>query len=346
MTGRTSPLVTVAIPTWNRAHFLREALQSVLDQSLKEIEVIVSDNASTDNTAEVVTSYRDPRLHYAPLERNAGAYRNMSRCLRLGSAPLVVVLQDDDLMLPDNLERKVRILEKYPDVDIVHSDHQLVGPEGTEVLQERLNWVPSQSDLIERGSVVVRRLLVGSYWIDPSSALMRRTIIVDEHWDESDGTVADLGLCLRLARRARAVAYISESLCARRVHPEADSFKRGTHELESSGYFPTFEEIRRAQRVKERFLIQYGHELPELRQVRSASRRAAKEEMIRRAVRKSLANRSPAVTWRLLLGASRVEPALFLVPTAMRYLARRLVGRRGRRLAYRILRRPQMRPPR
>ena len=79
------PLVTICIPTYNRPEMLRQSLQSVLWQSYRHLEVIVSDNASDTDTAAVVDSVGDDRVRVDRLATNIGLHRNMSRCLHLGT---------------------------------------------------------------------------------------------------------------------------------------------------------------------------------------------------------------------------------------------------------------------
>jgi glycosyltransferase involved in cell wall biosynthesis len=105
---------------------LGDAIRSVLDQSFTNFEVFVSDNASTDDTAEVVASFDDPRVRYVRNDTNLGPLANMSRGFALGEAPLVTILPDDDLMLPGCLERKVRLLEEDTRIGLVHSAYWLV----------------------------------------------------------------------------------------------------------------------------------------------------------------------------------------------------------------------------
>lgn len=111
---RQQPAVTVCIPTYNRRELLSRSLQSVLDQSLEDAEIIISDNASTDDTEEYVRSIGDPRVRYSRLPSNIGLFGNLSRCLSLGTGRYRVMLPDDDSMLPGNLEAKVRFLDANP----------------------------------------------------------------------------------------------------------------------------------------------------------------------------------------------------------------------------------------
>src|SRR5262245_40129939 len=92
-----SPLVTIGIPTYNRAHYLRESISAALAQSYSKIEVIVSDNASTDNTKDVVLALSDSRIVYSRGEQNVGAENNFARVLQLATGKYFGWLQDDDL---------------------------------------------------------------------------------------------------------------------------------------------------------------------------------------------------------------------------------------------------------
>ena len=123
--GETSPLVTVAIPTRNRSDMLCRCLESVLAQTLSELEIYVSDNASTDDTKSVVESFGDARIHYLRLDDNIGLWGNLSRCLDLGEAPFITVLAADDMMLRENLERMIHFLQQHPRVGMVHYAFQV-----------------------------------------------------------------------------------------------------------------------------------------------------------------------------------------------------------------------------
>ena len=124
--GSAAARVTVAIPTYQRPELLRETLASALRQTLEEIEIFVSDNGGDDETAAVAASFGDPRITYAPLEENIGAYRNLSRCLRLGKAPYLAILQDDDLLMPRSLERKLERMQSDPRIAVVNTAHSVI----------------------------------------------------------------------------------------------------------------------------------------------------------------------------------------------------------------------------
>ena len=113
--------VTVGIPTRNRSRLLARSIASVLGQSYRHFTLVVSDNASDDDTASVVASFRDPRLVYRPLERNIGRAANFNRLIELAETEFVVLLGDDDELHPDHLSLTVDALKRWPTVGVAHT---------------------------------------------------------------------------------------------------------------------------------------------------------------------------------------------------------------------------------
>jgi glycosyltransferase involved in cell wall biosynthesis len=106
-----APIVSIGIPTFNRAKFLSQAIRSVLQQTFQDFEVIVSDDQSTDDTAEVVESLADPRVHYFRTSTRLGVPRNWNACARLARGKYFGLLPDDDVYLPEFLSSMVSTLE-------------------------------------------------------------------------------------------------------------------------------------------------------------------------------------------------------------------------------------------
>jgi abequosyltransferase len=107
------PLLSICIPTFNRAAFIGETLESIVQQAVPEIEVVVSDNASADNTAEIVESFRDrlPRLLYSRTDTNEGYAANFFRAARLATGEYAWLLGSDDVVRPGLVDRALRELQ-------------------------------------------------------------------------------------------------------------------------------------------------------------------------------------------------------------------------------------------
>jgi len=122
-----SPLVTIAIPTYNRAaSYLPQVLTSALSQSYPSIEIIVSDNGSSDHTDRVVASFSDPRIRYCRQQKNIGAADNAHFCLRQGKGVYFLLLHDDDLIDPDFIECCMRAAQYRPDFGIIRTGTRVI----------------------------------------------------------------------------------------------------------------------------------------------------------------------------------------------------------------------------
>src|ERR1035438_1284614 len=118
MTG-TEPLLTVAIPTFNCAHFLPDAIRSIMRQGLDDFEILIVDNASEDNTEEVVRAFENPHIRYIRNLSNLGSSENGNRCLANSRGRYIKLFCADDVLLDGVLRKQLNILETRPEVALV-----------------------------------------------------------------------------------------------------------------------------------------------------------------------------------------------------------------------------------
>lgn len=109
-----SAKVTICIPTYNRAEFLSEAIESVLNQTFTDLQILVCDNASTDNTTEVVKRFPDPRVLYHRNDENIGIGANHRLGAEMATSEWVGFLSDDDLFRSSHITNAFSALEKHP----------------------------------------------------------------------------------------------------------------------------------------------------------------------------------------------------------------------------------------
>jgi len=131
------PYFSICIPNFNYAHYIGETIQSVLDQTYQYFEIVVADNASTDDSIEVVEGFHDPRIRLIRNVYNIGFAPNLQRATMHAQNDFVHLLSSDDLMKPNALETYANlILERQEqannivlisDVDIIDSNSQIVG---------------------------------------------------------------------------------------------------------------------------------------------------------------------------------------------------------------------------
>ncbi len=221
------PTVTVCIPTYNRPEMLRASLQSVLWQSYRDFEVIVSDNASETDTVGVVESFGDPRVRIDRLDENIGLFGNLTRCLHLGSGKYRVMLPDDDLMLPGNLQSKVAFFEAHPQVGMVHSSFRYIDssslPYGPVT-----NWAQLEKDTVQSGWQFIGQSIAQGGMTCVSSVMLRGELVAEDRFDSADGPYCDMALWLRVAAKAD-VGFLAEGLSGYRLHTGSASSSFRTH---------------------------------------------------------------------------------------------------------------------
>lgn len=273
-----SPTVSVLVPTYNRAALLKQAIDSVLLQTFGDFELVVSDNASTDHTEELVKSYSDQRIVYSRSARNIGWHGNMNRCLALAKGEYLTFLPDDDLMMPENLERKVDILRRYPNVGMVHSRFHMIDQSG-KMIRESTNWghgPERNADAVESGHVFLKRMLTGYCEVNLPTALFRKAVYV-RLGGFTDGLshADDFEYWMRLAVFFD-IAYLASPLIKWRWH--AGSLT--SHHVKGETTGVTGEGLREQLLAKRIILNRYWREIPESETLRRAVLRETRDRVV------------------------------------------------------------------
>lgn len=157
---------TVVIPSYNRAKLIPKTIQSILDQTIQNFEIIVVDDGSKDNTDEVVQAMTDPRIHYFKKENGErGAARNYGAERAKGQ--YVTFIDSDDWMYPFYFEECMKIIERHNEPEIFHLSYEFVSPEG-EVLDQKfhekdLNEQELRENVMGCIGVVVRNDIINTY---------------------------------------------------------------------------------------------------------------------------------------------------------------------------------------
>lgn len=130
------PTVSVIIPTYNRAHLLGRPIQSVLDQTYQDFEIIVVDDASVDKTEEVVKSFADDRINYIQHQKNKGGSSARNTGIKAAKEEFIAFLDSDDEWLAEKLKKQMDRFEIFSKkVGVIHSGLSLVWYETQEVME-------------------------------------------------------------------------------------------------------------------------------------------------------------------------------------------------------------------
>jgi len=317
------PKISVCIPTYNRACFLRHALASVLVQERADFEVVVSDNASTDNTSEVVRALADPRVRYYRNARNLGPIGNGRRCQELAVGEYLTFLFDDDVMMAGNLARKTALLDQHPSVGMVHSRGVFIDEQGA--ILSRPWLAPYTEDRIWPVGGFFRDLINSNNLVMFSSVVFRRECIEKLGFvDDRLGYTNDFELWMRIALHYE-VAYLDDPLVQYRVHGGQDSWNFA----------------RKLQGVRER--LEAKRLVLEKHQELIADYKEIKSRAVNQNAREALGlgvHTLHCGSWRQAAEcygyALKLRPLLALRRDRLRLLAMLLLGRAGTRLVVRL----------
>jgi glycosyltransferase involved in cell wall biosynthesis len=200
-----TPKVSVVIPVYNGARTLARAVDSILGQSLRDIELIVVDDGSTDATPDILAAIPDSRLRVI---RQANGGRSLARnaALRAARAEYVAMLDADDVAYPERLARQAAFLDAHPDVALCGTWAHRIEPDGSQH-----EW----RQPLEAGEI--RRTMLRSDCFIHSTVMARKRVLQEcGGYDESLDFSEDYDLYLRIAGRC-ATANLPEILCAYRA---------------------------------------------------------------------------------------------------------------------------------
>ena len=212
------PKVSVCIPTYNTARYLPAAIESVLAQTFQDYELVVCDNASTDQTPELCRRYDDPRLRYVRYEELVNQGGNWNRCVSLARGEYIALLHADDQYLPRFLEHRLEVLDRNPEVGLAFGAVSLIDSEGGETGQQIFRG----EECVTKAGDFYPELLLGCV-ISPVSPVVRRKCYeAVGRFNEDRLWGIDWEMWLRLAARY-GVAYSPAIDASYRIHGSSGS---------------------------------------------------------------------------------------------------------------------------
>ena len=200
------PDVSVIIPTYNRAHLISRAIQSVLDQSYQDFEIIVVDDCSTDNTEEVIREFqeKDERIRYIRHERNKGPAAARNSGIKAVKGEYIAFQDSDDEWLPEKLEKQMKVFKiSPPEVGVVYTGFWRL--EKTKKTYIPFSWVTQKEGNIHED------LLRGNFIGTPVALIRKECFKKVELFDEYISAREDWELWIRISKYYE-FKYIPEPL--------------------------------------------------------------------------------------------------------------------------------------
>ena len=206
-----APKVSVIMSVYNGEKFLKEAVESILNQTFSDYEFIIINDGSTDHTPQVLASFDDPRLVIVNQD-NRGLAISLNRGIRLAKGTYIARMDADDVSEPTRLERQVEVLDRNSDVVLVACWHKVIDEKGNVLAHRRLPTDGRQ----------LARLLMHDNPICHGSVLMRKEAVEAVGlYDENLRYAQDYDLWLRMLRKGYSFSIVPEFLYRYRISPES-----------------------------------------------------------------------------------------------------------------------------
>lgn len=216
-----NPLVSLCVPTYNRVEALRQGLPSIVGQAYSPLEILISDNGSTDGTEAFCreAAARDPRIRYLRQPRNLGLYANHNALLEASRGEWISFCHDHDARRRDLVPAYVAFFQRHPTVGVVCADWELIDEHG-QVLGVRASRVPLVTPGVE---YIGRTIRSGRSSIGTPGAMVRRAALGAVRFDEA-GPIGfgDFPVWFQVAERAD-VGHLPQRLWQWRQHPCSQS---------------------------------------------------------------------------------------------------------------------------
>lgn len=214
-------LVSVVLPTFNRARLIGRAIQSILSQNYTNFELIIVDDCSRDNTEKVITSFHDERIRYIRHEKNKGAVAARNTGIRAARGEYVAFQDSDDEWLPEKLGKQMKVFESAPlDFGVVYTSYWLID-NGT------ITYYPPL-DIVKQTEGNIHDALLVTNFINTPTAVVKRECFEKAGMFENLPRLQEWGLWLRISKYYK-FKHINEALI--NAYRQSDSISRNMDAL-------------------------------------------------------------------------------------------------------------------
>lgn len=189
------PLISVVIPTYNCEHFIEETLESVINQTYRNLEIILVDDKSKDSTALKIENFlhKDHRIKLLKNEKNSGVSISRNRGIQEASGIYIALLDGDDLWVTDKIEQQLKLAQETK-ADIIYSSYSLIDEKGKDLGREfRVPRKTSLEDMLKKSVISCSTAMI-------KTDILKETLFSTDYYHE------DYVLWLRLLKKG-AVAY-------------------------------------------------------------------------------------------------------------------------------------------
>jgi glycosyltransferase involved in cell wall biosynthesis len=231
------PLVSICLPTYNAGKTVMSTIQSILNQTYQNLEILVVDNASTDNTLSLLGQVNAPRLVIHRNEKNIGGEANWSKCIQLATGEYIAIFHNDDLYLPNMVEKQVRAFQDNPSVGAVFTRASFINDRDDIIGASKLPAELRRKRVWRFPEIFSNILENGNFLICPSCMVRGKLYKKLAPFDINRfGTSADLDMWLRILQEAP-IAVLDEKLMSYRFSTTRGSYQWRFFRTEETDFF-------------------------------------------------------------------------------------------------------------
>ena len=216
-----TPRITVLMPVYNCQAYIEESVNSILNQTFSDFELIIIDDASTDNTVEILKTYIDPRIHLIIKPINKGYTDSLNSGLKLAKGEYIARMDGDDISLPDRFAKQIAFLDSNPDVILCGTRTRIIGT-------DRIFYVPDEHEKIKIN-------LIMGFGISHPTVMMRNSAMekYQLEYNPEMEPAEDYDLWTRMVFCGK-LANLNEVLLLYRVHHNQTSSVRKQLQMENT----------------------------------------------------------------------------------------------------------------
>lgn len=231
------PLVSICVPTYNAEKTILSTIQSILNQTYRNLEIIIIDNASTDNTWTLLSKLNDPRMKIHKNAENVGWSKNFDRCVEVASGKYVAIFHADDLYMPDMVQRQVQAFQENPTVGAVFTMAKRINSRNEVIGETNLPSELKRKKVYRFDEIFISILKNLNFLVCPScmvrGELYKELLPFD---GERFASSLDLDMWLRILER-HPVAILEDKLIHYRISDTQGSYQYNHLRTEQADFF-------------------------------------------------------------------------------------------------------------
>jgi glycosyltransferase involved in cell wall biosynthesis len=209
-----TPAISIILPAFNSASFLKDAIESVLQQTFTDFELIVINDGSTDNSEAIICSFTDPRIIYSNNEKNQGLIFTLNKGIDMARGAYIARMDADDICLPNRLAIQKQWLDTHPETAVVASLVEFIDEHNQTTGQWKLDNKTTTASAI-------RRILPFENCIAHPSIMARKSILQNYKYNPLQRNIEDYDLWLRLVADGYTIEKVPQVLLQYRTHPSS-----------------------------------------------------------------------------------------------------------------------------